>query len=54
MNLSQIDCISKYVAGIDHLSKKELFGGYDMQTQDNNPADIHHVQVKIYTYQYII
>ncbi|VDH95158.1 Hypothetical predicted protein [Mytilus galloprovincialis] len=44
MNLSQIDFISKYVAEIDSLSKKELFGGYDMQTQGKNPADIKHVQ----------
>ncbi|CAC5397749.1 unnamed protein product [Mytilus coruscus] len=44
MNLSQIDFISKYVAEIDSLSKKELFGGYDMQTQSNSPVDLQHVQ----------
>ncbi|CAC5363831.1 TRPM5 [Mytilus coruscus] len=44
MNLSQIDFISKYVAEIDSLSKKELFGGYDMQTQSKSQVDRQHVQ----------
>ncbi|XP_076115503.1 transient receptor potential cation channel subfamily M member-like 2 [Mytilus galloprovincialis] len=44
MILSQMDFISKYVAEIDSLSKKELFGGYDMQTQSKSRVDLQHVQ----------
>lgn len=40
MNLGQIEFISKYVAEIDSLSKKELFGGYDIQTRFKSPVDL--------------
>lgn len=47
MILSQMDFISKYVAEIDSLSKKELFGGYNMQTQSKSRVDLQHVQVEL-------
>ncbi|CAG2258180.1 unnamed protein product [Mytilus edulis] len=48
MNLGQIDFISQYVAEIDNLSKKELFGGYDIQTRFKSPVDLQHTFVNAF------
>ncbi|CAC5385418.1 unnamed protein product [Mytilus coruscus] len=48
INLGQIDFISKHVAGIDRLSKKELFGGYDLQTQSKSTDHLQHAFVNAF------